>query len=73
MTSPNGYVLEMLVDDYVEVVEPQMEGQPIEVLIPPGSKILEVFQQSTIPYEKFGGTIPTDPAILVWYDTQGAR
>lgn len=69
-----GYSVEMLVDEEVFEVAPQMEGQPIEVLIPPGSKILEVFTSAPATHEQIGGTSPvSNPAILVWYDTQGAR
>ena len=75
MTTPvGGYYVETLDDEQVFSVEPQMEGQPIEVLVPPGSNILEVFTTPPDTHYQIGGSNPAaNPAILVWYDTEGAR
>jgi hypothetical protein len=68
------YVIEMLVDDAAYAVQPAMDGQPVEVLVPPGSKVLEVPSMTPDTYYQIGGSNPvSNPGILVWFDIQGAR
>lgn len=46
----------------------------VEMVIPPGSVVAEVYVTPPDTKYQIGGTNPTlNPNILVWFDTQGAQ
>lgn len=70
------YMVEMLVEDKVVSTHTD-ESQAVEILV--GGKVysevvednlsIEVFEDLRDTHYYIGPTAPTDPSILVWYDT----
>lgn len=71
------YMLEMLVGEKAEALPPTYDATNLEVAISevslvkdvPGSVTLEVYENLPDTHYYIGPTEPTDPSILVWYDT----
>lgn len=71
------YMVEMLVGEEAVALSSTLDGTNLEIAIDevsvvknvPGSVALEIYEVPPDTHYYIGPTEPTDPSILVWYDT----